>query len=93
MLESPWFLGFALLCVPVQCAANIGLLFFKRWARTLSLWATVVGFGFESLAGASVFSGVAIAIQDLSSVLWGASLAVAFLSPLQEKFASVKNDV
>ena len=92
VFESPWFIRFLITFVALLYAANIGLLFFRRWARTLSLWGTVVSFGLLPLLGADISSGLANAIQELSSLLWGAVLAIAFFSPLRERFSSVRND-
>ena len=90
--ESPWFIRFLIAFVAVLYAANIGLLFFKRWARTLSLWGTVVSLGLHPLLGADISSGLATAIQEFSSLLCGAVLALAFFSPLRERFSPAQND-
>ena len=90
--ENPWFVGTTIVVAIAMCAAVVGLLFFKRWARALCLGSTVVSFGLFPVLGPGVYSGLAGAIQELSAVLWGAALATAFFSPLRERFASAQND-
>ena len=87
MVGGWWF---PVLVVPWALAllvATIGLLFFRRWARALSLWATLVGFAFYPFLGAQVSSGWASGFGEASATLWGAALATAFFSPLRERFA------
>lgn len=75
----PWALAFL--------AGIIGLLFFRRWARSLSLWATVAGLAIYPMFGPSLSSAWAIALAEASATLWGAVLALAFFSPLADRFA------
>ena len=90
--ENWWFIALALTWVVTFLVAMVGLMFFRRWARTVSLWSTVLGFVFYSSTGVTVTSGPAGALMEASSVLWGVILAIAFFSPLQERFVSASND-
>jgi hypothetical protein len=67
-------------------AGTVGLIFFKRWARPLSLWITVLGFAIYPLLGTAVASPWADALSDASFMLWGAILAIAYFSPLRNRF-------
>ena len=68
-------------------ASVIGLYAFQPWARPLAVWMTVLGFLFHPLLGVSMQSGWAQLLLDLSSVLWGAVLAMSFVSSLGDRFA------
>jgi hypothetical protein len=87
-----WFTGLLICWAAVVVTSAAGLLFFKRWGRTLSLWSTAVGFAFYSVMGTGAYSGLSSAFTEASSLLWGAALAVAFFSPLQERFIPITND-
>lgn len=69
-------------------AAVVGLYFFQPWARQLALWMTALGLLFHPLFGVSMQSGWAQLLLDVSSVLWGAVLAMSFVSSLSARFAS-----
>lgn len=68
-------------------ASTIGLLFFKRWARVVALYSTLIGFAFYPFFGATVSSALASALSEASFLLWGAVLALAYFSPISERFA------
>lgn len=76
----------------VACFAGaIGLLFFRRWARSLSLWTTGVGFVLYPLFGATVSSGWANALTESSATLWGAVLALSYFGPLCARFGKAND--
>jgi hypothetical protein len=67
-------------------AGIIGLYRLKRWGRSLSL-ATTVGFAFLiPFSGPMVASGLEDSLWELSSILWGAVLALAYYSPVAAGF-------
>ncbi|ATR79065.1 hypothetical protein [Moraxella osloensis] len=70
----------------VALAGLIGLFYFKRWARSLSLYSTLAGYLFAPLIGSSLYSGLELALSDGSSVLWGAILALSYFSPVSQRF-------
>jgi len=79
-----------LLFLPLAAAwiiGMVGLFLFKRWGRTLSLYSTVLGFGLYPFFGPTVSSGWSSALSEASFVLWGAVLAVAYVSPLRDRFS------
>jgi len=81
-----------LLFVPLgvlAIASTVGLFFLKRWARSLALASTALGFGMYPFLGPSVGSAWASAFSDASSLAWGAVLAIAYFSPLRDRFSSV----
>ncbi|HQU98415.1 MAG TPA: hypothetical protein PLV19_04500 [Nitrosomonas sp.] len=75
----PWLLA--------AVASTIGLLFFKRWARVVALYSTLIGFAFYPFFGATVSSAFASALSEASFLVWGAVLALAYFSPISERFA------
>lgn len=68
-------------------AAVVGLYLFQPWARHLAIWMTALGLLFHPLFGVSMQSGWAQLLLDVSSVLWGAVLAMSFVSSLSSRFA------
>lgn len=72
-------------------AAVAGLYFFQPWARQLAVWMTVLGFLFDPLLGVSMQSGWAQMLLELSSVLWGAVLAMSFVSSVSSRFSARQN--
>ena len=67
--------------------ATVGMYLFKPWGRSLSLWGTVLAAPVVVWLGPTMLSGLASALLDLSSMLWGATLALAYFSPLADRFA------
>ncbi len=67
-------------------AATIGLYLFQLWARPLALWMTVLGLLFHPLFDVSLQSGWAQLLLDVSSLLWGAVLAMSYTSSIRERF-------
>jgi hypothetical protein len=70
----------------IGVASLIGLYFFRNWARILALIATVTGSLYVPSMGFVATSGWAYALSTLSETLWGAVLALAYFSPLKERF-------
>lgn len=67
-------------------AAVLGLYFFQPWARLLAVWMTALGLLFYPLLGVSIESGWARMLLELSTVLWGAVLAMSYVSSLSSRF-------
>lgn len=67
-------------------AGLIGLFFFKKWARTIAIWSTLIGFFIYPLIGTSLHSGFESALTDASATLWGVILSLSYFSPVSEKF-------
>ena len=76
----------ALIGVVGYIAAFIGLFTFRPWAPRVAIFTTVLLILVSPGIGASVSSGWASALTELSSTLWGVVLAVVYFSPLKEKF-------
>ena len=85
-LEGSWFVGVNVLLVTAALAGSIGMLLFKRWARSLSLWSTVFVLVYLPFIGSIVESGLAASLYEASSMLWGAALAAAYFSTLRHRF-------
>jgi hypothetical protein len=88
LLESHPFISLAVLLpwLVAAFAGVIGLFLFKRWGRALSLYSTALGFFLFPFFGPVVSSGVSYALDEAAITLWGAALAVAFFSPISERF-------
>lgn len=83
-----WLWALALgACVLALTVATVAMCFFKPWARRLCLWGTALGVPVVVWLGPSMYSGLSGALLDLSSMLWGAVLALAYFSPLAQRFA------
>jgi hypothetical protein len=84
----------ALPALGLAVASTIGLFFFKRWARPMALVATALTLVLLLLAGMDAYSGLETMLDYLSSMLWGACLAMAYWSPLSGNFdAGVRAEV
>lgn len=90
-LEHSWVIALLAALAITLLVAEVGLLFFKRWARTASLWGTFLSLPMYSAFGTTVESSVSGALAEASSVLWGAVLAIAFFSPLRMRFVPSNN--
>ena len=82
-----WLIGVALVWAIAMLAASLGFFLFKPWARRTLLWGSVVGLVLYAPFGSSASSWLSSALGDTSSVLFGASLAIAYFSPLSQLFA------
>lgn len=67
-------------------AAIVGLYHFQPWSRPLALVMTGLTLLFYPLLGASVESGWAAMLLEISTTLWGAILAMSYLSSLSSRF-------
>lgn len=76
----------AALLIPVVVAQIVGLYLFRRWARTLSTVLTVLVWPLLLFTGPSVQSALEVVLSDVTSVLWGALLALAWASPVSRRF-------
>jgi len=77
------WIAFALF-IPLLLAAVasvVGLLRFSNWSRPLAVVQSALSIFLLPLIGPTVESGTVTALFQLSAVLWGAVLALAFWSP------------
>lgn len=66
----------------------VGMALFKAWGRAVFLATTIAEFLFYPLFGPAVSSWLAQALTDATSLMFGAALAIAYLSPLRARFGS-----
>jgi|HigsolmetaAR202D_1030399.scaffolds.fasta_scaffold02607_7 hypothetical protein len=66
--------------------AVVGLYLFQPWSRPLALCMTALGLLFHPLLGPVVESGWSRFFLEVSSLLWGAVLAMSFVSSLSARF-------
>ena len=86
-LASPVLLQVTLVAAVATLAAVIGLWLFRPWAPRWALLTSVLSLPIYVLQGANAFSGWSMMLVDLSSMTWGAVLALTFFSPLRGRFA------
>jgi urea transporter len=88
-LSESYFLYIGIACMAlllIGAISTIGLYFFRPWAPLLAVFTTVIAYPVTVLLGPAVASGWAIAFLDLSSMLWGAVLALTYFSKLNDYF-------
>ena len=71
----------------ITLIAAIGMFFFWRPSRTLALVGTLLAFAALPFSEPFVATGLATLFNEGSSVLWGMVLALAYWSPLAQRFA------
>lgn len=86
-LSSGWALWVSGAWALALLGASVGLLFFKRWARTVALWGTLGGFALFPLLGGGYASGWSTALQDAAATTWGVANALAWFGPVAQRFA------
>ena len=74
--------------VIVSLVALVGLYFFKPWARTATLVLSGLLLLIAPALGHVVLSGLAQGLAEIALMLWGAVLALAYFSPISERFAA-----
>jgi hypothetical protein len=79
--------GVALVLLIGVVAGTIGLLLFKSWSRQLSLWLSVFAIFCSPFSGPVVYSGWANMLTEISMMLWGAVLAMAYFSEVKVRFS------
>ena len=78
----------AVVYVVSALVAVTGLFFFRRWSRPLSIFVSTMAIAGWPLLGYNVVSGWSQALFDTALILWGGALAIAYCSPLAERFVS-----
>jgi uncharacterized membrane protein len=87
LMSNLWIAVFVLgAFVVVWLTGLVGLFFFKRWARPLSLCSTIAGFVIFPFVGASPYSGLEASLFEASSMVWGGILALSYFSPVSCRF-------
>jgi hypothetical protein len=81
-------LGFAgLVGLVISFTATAGLFMFKPWARGLALTITIANLLFYPAYWDQPHSSWSLLLVDVSSTLWGAVLAMSYVSSLSRRFA------
>ena len=68
-------------------AASIGIFAFRRWARPLYLAMALLGCVLQALLEPSVTTPWSVAAETATQVLVGATIGVAYFSPVRDRFA------
>lgn len=69
-------------------AGFVGLFLFKPWGRRLSVLSTLIGLPMSILLGPLSQSGWSLFLVEVSTILWGGALAIAYFAPLSVRFGS-----
>ncbi len=64
----------------------VGLFFFKNWARSLSMWVTLLGLASHPFIGPSLYSALESTFLEASALIWGAILALSYYSGVSVRF-------
>ena len=67
-------------------AGLIGLFFFRRWGRNLSLYSTLASLCLYAFLGPTLQSPIENVLIELCTLLWGAILALSYWSPTARRF-------
>lgn len=86
--ELPWAWAVFIPLLLVVLAGYVGLFLWRTWGRTLSLLGTLAGLALYPLMGSSIASWVETSLLDVSNLLWGAVLALAYFGPVSSRFVS-----
>jgi hypothetical protein len=74
------------LSILLAIGALVGLFLFRRWGRILGVAAPLVALATYPILGFVINSGFAAISYEISSMLWGAVLAIAYFSSLSGLF-------
>ena len=74
--------------VILSLAAFVGMYFFKPWARTANLVLSALLLVIAPALGHIVLSGLAQGLAEIALMLWGAVLALAYFSPISQRFTT-----
>lgn len=69
-------------------AAIVGLYHFQSWSRPLAVVMSLLSLLFFPLLGVSIASGWSSLLLEISTTLWGAVLAMSYVSSLSGRFES-----
>lgn len=82
------FLGIVAVLLIGMLVSYVGMFFFKSWARTLALVTTIISIALIPFSGPALSSAAEQALFEISSILWGMILALAYwASPVSDRFS------
>ena len=70
----------------IMIISYIGMLLLRKAFRTLFLILTIISFPIALISGMSVITGIEVVIIDISTLLSGFIIAIAYYSKLNEQF-------
>ena len=89
LYQYTWiFISFMAAVILATVAGVVGLFLFKGWGRSLSLYSTIAAFLLYPLLGPTLYSPLEETLYEISSLLWGAILAMAYWSPFSHRFSA-----
>ncbi len=80
------FLPLAAVSLAAIVVPPAGLFFLRKWGRWLGLWTTIAMLAVIPFFGPSLSSGFGTAMMQLSAILWGAVLTLAYFSSMGPEF-------
>ncbi len=88
ILQNWWGIAVILLWPFCYLGSMIGMLFFRKWARSMAFWTTLVSFLILPFLSVTVSSGLGAALDSAASTMCGAALALAYFGPIRGRFES-----
>ncbi|MCK4207587.1 hypothetical protein J3U99_22830 [Brucella pituitosa] len=80
------FLTLSAIALVAIIVPPVALFFFRKWGRWFGLCATVAMLVAVPFLGPSLTSGFGTAVSQLSAMLWGSILTLAYFSPVSSDF-------
>lgn len=80
------FLSLSAVSLVAIIVPPMALFFFKKWGRWFGVCTTLTMLVALPFLGPSLSSGFGTAVLQLSAILWGAVLALAYCSPISRDF-------
>ena len=82
------FIAGAVALLALDVIGSIGMFFYRRWGRTLSVATTLVLYLSVPFSGVALVGPVDGLLLDLATLTWGGALALAYWSSAAERFAA-----
>jgi MFS family permease len=87
LIENLWLLAAVLgPWLIASIVSTLGLFFFWHWVRPFAIVVAVLSLAVSPLFGPALTSGWSSALLEASFLTWGAVLALAYCSPLSQRF-------
>ncbi|MGH6763590.1 MAG: hypothetical protein ACRECW_18600 [Phyllobacterium sp.] len=80
------FLVLSAIAVVAIVVPPAAMFYFRKWGRSFGVCATVAMLVALPFLGPSLSSGFGTAVSQLSAILWGAIIALAYFSPVSRDF-------
>lgn len=83
-----WTMAIGISLLLATIVGLVGLFLLRRWGRAVSLYSTIAGLLLYLFSGPEVTSALERTLFEASALLWGAILALAYHSPVADRFGA-----